>query len=93
MGITYHIWKGEGGGGVRKAPKTQNVTGYQKFRSRHPLEQQSLLVMALDLTQRHNQGHNNENTIKMTMTNAATKPMTTMKTSMMMKAVGQRGYI
>ena len=23
--------------GVRKAPETQNVTGYQKFRSRHPL--------------------------------------------------------
>ena len=27
------------GGGIQKAPKTQNMTGYQKFRSRHPLGQ------------------------------------------------------
>ena len=36
----------EGGGeGVQKAPKTQNMTGYQKFRSHHPLATNPLLPM------------------------------------------------
>ena len=49
VGITYHIWKGEGGG-VPKAPKTHNLTWYQKFTFRHPLDWIGLLCHYLSGT-------------------------------------------